>query len=1029
LEHRRSSVLFVEPRSNMNSPHDAIPMLPSRPLAKRRRRSNRPIFVAVAALAALAVVVTGWGVKRRVAAMADEVLNRADELFDSGAFGKAQREYELFRREYPGDPRAADAETAAELAIAAQSVSDELADPARVIGSLGNFAADLSDDPVLRGRWPLVLTLVHRRARAAIERARQSLDAADLAAGETWLRWLHDQQDARIEGADAVELAELDATVRELRAAIAAASERRRVLDIAEQSLGHPTPERLAAAVHAIRKSNSNAAKPDPQFAELLDRLRQTLRDQVRIVAAVPPTESAPPVPRLPVEDYSRLSTRTEPKSATVQARDPVLVRTKDLCFALEPATGATRWVLRVGYDAPTPELVSLPTGRALLVPWTRPALPRNDTRATASGEQSSFISLCDAATGEAVWSWQSPATLVGSPAVARDTVFVATSAADVFQLDLETGTPRGRIHLPEPIDGPPTVREDRRGLCIVGARNAVYLFDLAGEATQCSDVVLLDRRRDSAGCHAIWVLNYVVVFDNTLMDGALVRVLHGGPSGYRLVRELAIEGRVWDPPVVDGAHMFVVTDRWQQHCFALDADDPAINLFTAATVPQPDEPPQRVRPRFARSSEAPFLSLTDALRAYRIEPVRAVFTELWRRPLPHAAAAGSGPIQSRGNLAIVVWPESLGDGSHVEAVATASGELVWDAHLGVAARDALPIGPSASATNIVACNMRGDVFSIAPAGGPSRPLSLPAPASGIQVTADGQRMVYVAEPGTRLQSVATADWRGREPLPLAAAPTSALTLLEGKVTIGGAGAATERVGQWVLFVTTDRKLEMRPVDGPDAVHAARLPAVGDGGDAWTWPPRVVADQHIIVAHPAGTICRAELRQAEGIVHLFVTDARSDLPPLAGPPVAIGDRLLCAGSGGRCLLLDPTTLKTIAEWDAKSPIRAVAAGDYALAAIQTDERLQSLRIDAMGLAVHWATPLDGPGWLVSAEPGRLFAVHESGLVRCIDPTSGKTTAEIETPAPLALPPRTVAGELALCTIDGGLHFVALPDRR
>jgi outer membrane protein assembly factor BamB len=1007
----------------MHRDHDDIPMLPSRPLPKRHRRSNRPFFVAVVAVAVLAVVVTGWAVQRRFAAMADEVLARADELFDSGAFAKAQREYELFRNEYPSDPRSANTQTAADLAAAAQSLNDELADPARVIGSLGKFAADVADDPVVRDRWPLFLTLAHRRARTAIERSLRTLDAADLAAGETWLRWLHDQQTARVNGSDAVELADLDAAVRETRVAIAASSERRRVLDVAEESMREPTPERLAAAFQAVRKANADPAKPDPQFVELLNRLRQTLRDQVRVVAAEPASQSAPGVPRLPIEAYTRLTAHTETPPTPAPTRDPALIRTKDLCFALEPATGAVRWVLRVGYDAPTPELVALPSGRAVLVTW---APSRAPAQVAESIQLASMLSLCDAATGEAIWSWQSPAPLVGPPAVARDAVFAATGDAQVFQLDLQHGTPRGRIQLPEPIDGPPTLREDRGGLCIVGARNAVYLFDVSGESTRCGDVALLERRRDSAGCHALWVLSYVVVFDNSLMDRCFVRVLHNGPSGYGLVRELEIAGRVWDPPVVDGAQLFVITDRWQQHCFGLDPDDAAINLFTAATVPQHGGPAQPVRPRFARSNEAPFLSLTNALRAYRVDPVRAVFTELWRRPAPHSAAAGNGPIQSRGNLAIVTWPEAAGDGSHIEAVAAASGELVWSTHLSLIGRDVAPVGAT-----VLIRNERGALFAIARDSGmwQSRPLNVPAPTSSARVTADGQRIVYVSDSGTRLQSIATADWQGREPLPLAAAAATDLSLLEGTVAVAGPGSPTERTGRWVLFVSTDRKLEMRPIDGPDEIHAARLPAVRSGNELWTWPPRVIADRHIIVAHSSGTICRAELRQAEGIVHLFVSDVRDDLPPLAAPPVAIGERLLCAGSGGRCLLLDPMTLKTIAEWDAKSPIHALAAGDYALAAIQANDKLQTLRIDTMGLAVHWETPLEGSGWTLSAEPGRLFAVHETGLVRSIDPMSGKTTAELQALAPLALPPRTVDGELVLCTMDGGVHFLAIPDRR
>ena len=77
------------------------PMPPPRP--RRRRRSYRPLMVLIVAGAVVMIGVMAVVARQRYRQLADASFQRAEELFQSGAFGKAQREYESFRRENPSD--------------------------------------------------------------------------------------------------------------------------------------------------------------------------------------------------------------------------------------------------------------------------------------------------------------------------------------------------------------------------------------------------------------------------------------------------------------------------------------------------------------------------------------------------------------------------------------------------------------------------------------------------------------------------------------------------------------------------------------------------------------------------------------------------------------------------------------------------------------------------------------------------------------------------------------------------------------
>ena len=246
-------------------------------------------------------------------------------------------------------------------------------------------------------------------------------------------------------------------------------------------------------------------------------------------------------------------------------------------------------------------------------------------------------------------------------------------------------------------------------------------------------------------------------------------------------------------------------------------------------------------------------------------------------------------------------------------------------------------------------------------------------------------------------------------------------------------------------FITAERSLELRVLRQPgEPIHWVRIPAIPAAAEPWRWAPlelRVPGDlaaiECIIAAHPSGILCRAEIRQTEGITHLYVTECRSDLPRLAASPIQVRaneherDQLLCVGTDGNCLLLDGASLRTISSWQAAKRVSggAVAKSGRVFLGLE-GSTVQALRLDAERLVPDWQQELQGPDWqLAGLTDGFLLATNPSGLVLALDPSTGQTVWSHTAPAPLALPPTVLAAEIVLATMDGGLFFVPGPKVR
>ena len=664
------------------------------------------------------------------------------------------------------------------------------------------------------------------------------------------------------------------------------------------------------------------------------------------------------------------------------------------------------------------------------------------------------MISLCDAAHGETVWSWRAPGPLAGVPALTSDALFVATAAGTVWQIDLETGRARSWLELPEPIDGPPTLREDGGGLCLVGRKRGIYLFNTRSKLPECLDVVLIGRRPDTAHCQLLWVARYVVLFENDLMDRCYVRVLHQNEIGYRSVRDVPIEldGRVWRPPVLDGARILLITDHWKEYCFGIDPDNPSVNLYTAAKSVRSSSLAQPAFPYFEHADDVPLLALTDGLHAYRIDYGQSMLVESWARRAPVSEARGAQPLQIAGGLVAASFEEPAHDGVWVQAFSVARGEPIWDIHLAGTAADADWVPAAGNASVVVARDDRGRIFLIEPNGPAgarrSRTLDLPAATSPVRFTSDASEMIYTSDGGARIQLVSTERWQPSAPRVAGPAVASDLAILDrAGLAIRGAEGIENRSGRWAIYASSERSLEMHPLDAADDdIHGVRLPPAksGDGLDRWSvlvmtpGGSAAEAPTGLIASHPSGTVCRAEARRTGEVVHLFVTACRSDLPQLAAAPLRFTgsggsetypDRVLCVTGGGRCELLDSVSLRTVSSFEAGAAVTAGIAADASAVFLGLPHgTVRAVRWQPPNdLEPIWQKQLEGDKWWIAGvQRGELLCFNRAGRITALETDTGAIRWEHKAPAPLALPPARAGSRLMLATSDGGLFFMDAP---
>lgn len=1017
---------FLPPMPDAGPPARPRTHLRAVPPVRIARRGSRFVIVCAIAIAAAAALIgaTLFALRVHRQRLADAAFQEAESAYSDGQFGKAARSYDVFTTEFPKDERVARANRRTEFCKLYRVVLDETAAAETVLAALDAFSRDHELADPEKPDWDSILTALCKTCREQLERAGRTLATADFNRAHAYLRWLKTHSNLSI----AESIASLEALDADLTKHAGTRASRARFQTVGDTATVSFSATSFADAMRAYAELDTET-RDAAETTELLDKLRAAAR--ARISFAPPPENNAakspPPVPIEPVAAYRTLARRREIRPTRLESRESVLVRDKDLVTALDPSNGAIRWVVRVGYDAGMPQATVLAGKPVVLLDWQHVG--------TAA------LSLCDAGNAAAVWTWQSPAPLVGT-VVVRESVFALTQPGQIWRIRLETGLPVQVAQLPEPIDGPPTVRSDQRGLCVVGEHFGTYLFDVNAESAECREVLLLVRRPDAVNSRAVWTPPYLAVFENDLVGRCVLRVLHDEGQQLKMVNTRELDGRVWQAPAIDGPDLFFVTDRWREYCFGLHPTNPSVNLYPTATGKRSSDGSQPDRPQFTHVEQLPFASLTDALRGLELNRTNGEFVERWAHPLADPAARGIQPLQSVAGLVVATLSIPGRDGALVQAVRASNGELMWETRIGAAARDLQLFHATGQPSRLLVRDADTQLAMLA--GGPTSDVERwdgPPATSNVLSTSRGDAIIYGTADGTQIRVVNAATRTEamllREPVPIA----SDLLLHEGTLEIAVADTSPATVesptGQWLTFLTADRSVEVRRFDQPDfVINGAKLPQETSGPIELWYPPIIFQQRLVLLASSAG-LDRFELqRSPEGIRYLKRTGRREELPAPFAAPLVRGTGLVWVGRNGHCRLVDPISFRLSDAWEAPGQVRAMAADQQRLYLTLADGSCTGLAFGGQRFARVWHRKIDEPDSEVvgaaswengsgTAETTVLLATSR-GRVLGLAGDTGATRWTIDAPAPLAQPPQILGDSLVVATIDGGLFLIPLP---
>jgi hypothetical protein len=585
-----------------------------------------------------------------------------------------------------------------------------------------------------------------------------------------------------------------------------------------------------------------------------------------------------------------------------------VFARSADLCYAVQSATGTLDWIARVGYDTRgLPTWTRLRDKPVVVLPWT------DGTREA--------LSVVSAAADETCWTWRFPpeASMAGPPLVLNDSLYVLLAGGEVWQVDLATGKGQATVKLPEPAAGPLVLREDGRGVLVVGQSGTFYLLGI-GSPLRCEDVVCVERGTISAVSQGIWIQQFLVIFENTLDDRCDIVVHYQDPNRGRQfveVQRLQIGGRVHQPPVVYGAVFALTTDTGNDAAFMLQANNPyrpLIELFDHSQL-HCDSPMESY---LAGSAKTPFVAaMGPNVMRLEIDPIESAGGNqrrvVWDEPLPDPRRLPVQPLQLS-DSGIVVGTQVPGQrGILVASRDAKTGKVQWTTHLGSPICEILGQYVQGDIPTKLVRTDCGGLFEIAVSAGHGRSAVRAIqdfePNDSVDCTNGGKLLVWAAaEPAELRWGPPSGAPLGKHPLsskaisPVSACPASPSLSADGATAAAGAS-------RWVSLVDGDRRLQLVELRRTGAT-ATYISLSGDVPDSGWLRPLWLGAKQIVAVHPSGCIFKADVSINNG--RPFLEKPLSlNLPGggIVDRPLLLRGELWMSCRDAICRVVDPQTMR------------------------------------------------------------------------------------------------------------------------
>lgn len=649
------------------------------------------------------------------------------------------------------------------------------------------------------------------------------------------------------------------------------------------------------------------------------EKLRQSIRNRLAGTASLSPTKSSageaqpagsprPIIPlgtmstggpkRIDLDDLLAIGPGIDGQSVS---KSLVFARVHQHCYAIDAESGVTKWVIQVGHDAKwLPEMVAGADGDLVHC-------------ITVDGKNESVSVL--AADGSHQWTMNLPngQTCAGPPVVVGRQMHLLLAAGELWSLNLKDGGLISRLQLPETTSSPMVVREDRKGVMIIGDKLGLYLVSVQ-DRPEVMDVVFPDQDANTLSSRGLWIPPFAVVFQNELTETCRIKVYRQKDDEYQKVQDASLEGRLWDSPAVVGADFLVVTDAITESIRHVDIDrpidpiEPRFERVTRTSYPR--------RPFFLSHPDAPFLSVRDStLVCYWIDPLASNRERKpmvrWEHAFPNESFTATQPLRISGDKVIIAAQSPGRRSVLVKALSLKDGKPVWSVDLGGEITSALQtkreaiLRTDAGQMVLVSSDAKGLVH---------QPLPLDSTGAEFDWIPRARAVVRVAPEKDRIQAI---SFSGSEisSCPIVDPPNGPVSVRVGAVRFQGK-QAVEKNGVWCALVDTQSRLQVYSLSrnlGQDRTGVEIVYHQLREAPAGRWQrPLWIKNGGLVLAHSSGWILRAELKSEAGVHYVAADEStKVKLDRLAGPLCVQGDSIWAAEVSGKLYRLSRDNLETI----------------------------------------------------------------------------------------------------------------------
>ena len=280
-------------------------------------------------------------------------------------------------------------------------------------------------------------------------------------------------------------------------------------------------------------------------------------------------------------------------------------------------------------------------------------------------------------ATGALVWRRSLENPIAGGPIVPGTSVVVATRSGRVLKLDAASGNVVATAQLPQPCRVPPAISAD--GNHVYQLADHSHLYALAAADLKCEAAIYIGHEPASVWVAPLVVGQHLVIGDNSGAAHATLQVValkeDGLPQG--VVQRVSARGLVLTPPVVQGKHLVVVTDRGTHVPLRITSEKNT--PLESLSEPAASAPDSAVRHGLALGEK---LVITgDGMRLEALDASSGGFQLNW------TAFAGDdllAPPQLAGDVLFCVRRDAGGIGAVAAAVQASTGKPLWQTRIAV---------------------------------------------------------------------------------------------------------------------------------------------------------------------------------------------------------------------------------------------------------------------------------------------------------------------------------------------------------